>query len=69
MKTTHTATLIGADSRTPDGYTRIAGVRETKLYWVAFGMKYKKTNGWGIGDWPMYKIDLSTIKPIAKENL
>ena len=65
MKTTHTATLIGADSRTPAGYACVVGVRETKLYWVTiFGMKYKKTTGQGIGDWPMYRLDLATIQPI-----
>jgi hypothetical protein len=65
-KFTHTGTLIGADSRTPRHYTFTTRLRETKNHWIAeSGNKYRKHTGWGVGDWPLYYLDINSIKPNA----
>jgi hypothetical protein len=64
-KFTHTGILRGYDARTPDNYRRKMLLRETKNFWVTqFGAKYRKDTGRGMGDWPMYKLDLKTITEI-----
>lgn len=64
---THTGIIRGNDSRTPDGAYRKVKLRETKLYWICeHGLKYRKPNGYGTGDWPMFSLDIETVKPIDK---
>ena len=64
MKFTHTAYLVGCDSRTPEGYKRLLNLRATKTLWISKdGGKYKKTNGYPSprANWPMYRLDLDTL--------
>jgi hypothetical protein len=65
---THTAEILGCDARTNPNFRRRVYLRETKLHWVSKdGLKFRKTNGIGIGDWPLYMIDMDTIKPLVEE--
>jgi len=67
IKFTHTAIIRGNDARTPDGARKKIKVRETQCYWISeHGIKYKKPHGRGIGDWPMFDLDVSTLKPIVE---
>ncbi len=63
---THKGLLVGCDSRTPDDYTRVVFLRETKLYWIdQYGTKYKKSTGRKPNEqWPMYRLDMESIKPL-----
>lgn len=64
-KTTHTGVLKGNDNRTARNCSFQVKLRETKIYWITEkGGKYKKKNGWGMGDWPLYSLDLNSIKKI-----
>lgn len=66
MKYTHTGIVRGCDSRSPAGLKRTVKLRETKLYWIAEnGLKYRKGDGWGTGDWPSLALDIETVKPIS----
>ena len=59
---THEGTIKGVDNRTPDGYQFREALRETKRYWVTtHGIKYRKAGGRGIGDWPLYRLDLDSV--------
>ena len=64
---THTGIIKGYDARTPSNYTKCIFLRETKLYWISqSGTKYSKNkDGCVIGDWPMYQLDLDSIKVIT----
>ena len=66
-KMTHIGIIEGYDARTPDNCRRRIQLRETKLYWInQFGQKYSKQRyGYMMGDWPMYSLDLKSIKPIS----
>ena len=66
-KLTHIGIIEGCDARTSDNYRHRVQIRETKLYWIdQYGHKYsKKRGGYTIGDWPMYKLDLASIRPIS----
>ena len=64
-KTTHVALIRGCDARTPDNYRAEVFLRETKNFWITSkGIKYKKPDGSGLGDWPMSCIILQSIKPL-----
>ncbi len=67
MKYTHFGVLFG-DSRA-GGQTPTVNLRETKNFWVSEGgTKYRKDTGRVPGiDWPMWTLDVSTVKPITKE--
>ena len=66
MKFTHTGILEGCDSRTRDGLTIKVRLRETKLYWITENKdKYRKSLGWCVEDWPLYKLNIESIKPIG----
>jgi hypothetical protein len=63
---THMAIEKGCDSRTPEKYSRTVFIRETKNFWVTEkGSKYRKESGRGMGDWPMFKIVIESIQPLA----
>ena len=62
---THIAYEKGCDARTPDNYYREVFIRETKNFWITTkGTKYNKSYGRTLGNWPMYKIILESIKPL-----
>ena len=63
---THTGIIEGCDARTSDKHRRRIQLRETKFYWInQFGQKYsKQKDGYGLGNWPMYKLDLTSINLI-----
>ena len=65
-KSTHTGVIHGKYARTPKGYTKAVNLRETKRYWITEGgSKYhKEYGGTGVGKWPHYDLDLSSITPI-----
>lgn len=66
QKYTHEGTIRGVDNRTPQAYQFRAALRETKLYWVTtHGMKYRKKSGRGMGDWPLFRLDLDSVTPRA----
>ena len=61
-KYTHIGLMCWIDSK---GSKKMVKIRETKLYWITeHGNKYMKNTGRGIGDYPLYALDLSTIKPL-----
>ena len=63
MKTeTHIGYLIGSDARTPDKHRVKVSLRETKLYWIHNTIKYRKRDGRGVGDWPLYRLDIDSIE-------
>ena len=64
-KLTHMGIIRGNDARTPDGARHRIKIRETKCYWISeHGIKYRKPHGHGVGDWPMFDLDVDTIVPI-----
>lgn len=64
-KLTHVGIVRGSDRRTPDGYCYRAKLRETANFWVTEkGTKYRKKTGSALGSWPMYRLDITTIKPL-----
>ena len=68
-KMTHTGIIRGCDRRTPDDYKAKVCLRETKLYWISKqGTKFfKKRDGATLGYWPMYRLDLDSIKKVEEE--
>jgi hypothetical protein len=67
-KFTHTGIIRGYDARTSDKYRRTMLLRETKNFWVTqFGTKYRKLTGQGTGEWPMFCLDLESIKEIEND--
>lgn len=66
---THKGYIIGVDARTPTGYKVLLSFRETKNFWIdTHNVKYRKRNGYPIGAWPVYKLDLTTIVALEKAN-
>ncbi len=66
-KTTHIGRMLGCDARTKEGTSYLVNLRETKNFWVANTVKYRKTTGYPVGtDWPMYRLDLTSIKPVEE---
>jgi hypothetical protein len=64
-KNTHIGTIVGCDARTKEGTKYLVNLRETKNFWVANTVKYRKTTGYPVGtDWPMYQLVLDSIKAI-----
>jgi len=67
-KNTHIGIMRGCDARTKDGAKYLANLRETANFWVAGTTKYRKTTGYPVGqDWPLYSLDLASIKPIEQK--
>lgn len=59
---THIGTLKSAISLTDPNKAPKRLLRETKKYWITSGgNKYHKDTGLGVGDWPMYRLDLASI--------
>jgi hypothetical protein len=66
MKLTHEGILEGNDARSKPGTKIKVKLRETKRYWVTEGgNKYRKDNGWGVGQWPMYTLVVATVIPVV----
>lgn len=67
-KFTHTGTMTGCDARVSKDFGENVILRETKLYWITpNGTKFsKKHYGNEGGDWPMYSVDLDSIKPMSE---
>ena len=66
MNMTHAGVIVGSDARVSSGFTKAIQLRETKLYWVSdYGHKFKKTTGYGTGDWPLYRLKLSSVKKMS----
>jgi hypothetical protein len=66
---THTGRMVGCDARTPVGYNVSQKLRETKLHWITeSNRKFRKTDGLSLSKWPLYKLLLGTIVPLATEN-
>lgn len=62
-KTTHIGLLTGNDRRTPKDTKFWVELRQTKNYWITeHGTKYRKRDGWGVGEYPLYSLELKTIK-------
>lgn len=69
-KSTHIGTIKGNDARTPRDYKRTVLLRETKKFWIdRVGRKFRRTDGSGMGTWPMYDLDLDSIKEIDPKSL
>lgn len=68
-KMTHTGYIMGCDARTPKNAKALIRIRETKLYWIGQkGVKYsKKRDGATLGDWPMYRLELDSIKKLEEK--
>lgn len=65
---THTGILEGCDARTPENCRVRRQLRETKLYWISqFRHRYSKKDGYATGDWPMYKLNLASIRSLLEE--
>lgn len=63
---THTGITEGCDARTPDNYRIRKQFRETKIYWIGiYGHRYSKRTGYRMGNWPIDKLDLASIKLIS----
>lgn len=64
---THTGKLIGCDTRTDGIKGQTIKLRRTKYFWVSDSkVKYSILDGYPTGsDYPMWKLDLLTINPIA----
>lgn len=59
-KYTHVGTLYG-DARTGDKRPRVC-LRGTILHWITpQGGKFRKTDGTGMGEWPLWSLDLSSV--------
>jgi hypothetical protein len=60
---THIGMLEGADARTNSYTPTQIELKETKTMWIATnGLRFKKTTGYVHGDWPMWQINLDSIK-------
>lgn len=67
---THKGIMRGSDRRTPEGYHFTILLRETKNFWVdEHGVKYRKKTGTKVPreSFPMYYLDISSIKEIGSE--
>ena len=66
-KCTHIGIIVGCDARTPDGFSAMVNLRETKNFWItSHKNKYRKNDGSGIGDWPLYSLRIDSIKALVK---
>ena len=62
---THQGFIAGCDSRTANDYRQLIRLRETKCYWIdKHGCKYDK-NGHASGLWPVYRLLIETVEPLA----
>jgi len=66
---THEGRIVGCDARTPDGYSRLVRLRETKTLWIdANGQKWSKARlgiPAGSNVMPRYRLDLSSVQTIT----
>jgi len=61
--------MVGSDARSPAKFSKLVKLRETKNFWVSeHGTKFHKTGfaGSGVGDWPMYRLQVETITKLTK---
>lgn len=59
---THLGRIEGNDARS-DNYSRLVELRQSKLYWITKnGEKFRKDTGRAPGKWPMFRLNLETIK-------
>ena len=64
---TNKAIEIGTDCRVDSIYRKSVLLRETKTMLIGNnGRRYKKANGHGYGNWPMFKLEMSSIREIEE---
>jgi len=71
MKFTHQGYISGSDARTRPDFKKLIKLRETKNFWVSeHGSKFRKLGfaGMGIGDWPLYRLDVKSITLLQSTN-
>ena len=62
---THWGWLRGCDCRTPDGTKHKVRLRKGKVHWITEkGSRFLLKNGWGVGDWPLYALEMDTVKEL-----
>jgi hypothetical protein len=65
---THQGRIIGCDARTPDGYSRLVNLRQTKTLWIdGNGSRWSKKNGYPspVRRLPPYRLDLTTVAELS----
>ena len=64
-KITHKGIVEGCDARTSDDYKAKILLRETKLFWITqYFVKYRKTTSRSLSPWPLYRLNLDSIKKL-----
>lgn len=54
--------IVTGDARNGNAKKRIK-LRQTKMFWVSeSGAKFRKSDGSGTGDWPLWSLDINSIK-------
>ena len=62
---THIGNFYG-DARAGDRKPRLY-LRKTKNYWIEKrGRRFNKETGRGTGDWPIWSLDISSVKKLTK---
>ena len=62
---THKGVVVGSDARAPN-YRKRVFLRELKNHWVTEdGVKFSKNWGSGMGQWPIYSLDLESVEPLT----
>jgi len=69
---THKGVLVGADARTRPSYSRTVLLRQTAKFWITHNMnRFRRDEGVfegrGTGDWPLYHLDISTVRELTEE--
>ena len=62
---THQGRIVGTDSRTSDGYSRLVQLHATKTLWIdSAGGKWSKAGGYPSPrqKWAKYRLDLNTVE-------
>jgi len=64
---THEGYEEGCDARVPSAYRRKVMLRETKTMWISKdGRRFSKKHFGAVpGAWPMYRLNLSTVRPVG----
>jgi len=65
---THAGRLYG-DARS-GGRRPLVKLRLTPSgsHWVdGSGNRYRASNGWGTGDWPMWSLDIASVQPLPTQ--
>jgi hypothetical protein len=71
---THKGVLVGADRRTSASYKRTVLLRKTAKFWITRSMsRFLRGEGIfegrGTGEWPLYHLDISTVRELTEEDL